>query len=136
MKRIILSFMLVFLAMGAMAQTVQYNAVAKAAADMQSGTAHYGKVTKVNVLITRSGNSSIKIGDTTYSVLTRDEVVDTDTLKSWQYTVGDTSGKEYVIKFIHNPAEKTQLMRFQIIIFNTAHPYYWTYYFCEEPKNM
>lgn len=116
----------------AFAQKLTYTTIATCSRDMQ--TQVYGKVRPLSITIERDGNSSVTIDGSRYAILRTDRRTDTDSVQSVQYTLADTAGKEYVIKFFHDIYNKVELMRWQIIFMETAKPYDWTYYFTNQPK--
>lgn len=132
MKRTILLFCLVAMAVtGSFAQRIVYKTIATSIRDMQ--TERFGRVQPVNIQIVREGNAAVSIGETSYKVVRVDRKSETDSLLAVQYTVMDNNGKEFVVKFAHEPKNKVELMRYQVMVMDTAAPYTWTYYFTNPP---
>lgn len=131
MKKLLMGVLAVMAMTTAQAQNWQYNTVAKAQRNMQTG--EYQQAVPQDIKIVRTANQSVLIGNKKYTVVRVDESIHTDSLESTQFTANDPEGAEYVIKFQHDPWEKTELMKWRIIVMNTAHPYDWTYYFCRKP---
>lgn len=131
MKRLIIAAIAAMAIVTAKAQNWQYNAVAKAERNMQTG--EYQQATPQDLKIVRTANQSVLIGNKKYTVVRIDESIRTDSLESTQFTTNDPAGNEFVIKFEHDPWEKTELLKWRVILMNTAHPYDWTYYFCRKP---
>lgn len=111
----------------AYAQTEKYTAEATCQRDMR--TQIYGKTIPSNIIIEKTGNSSVVIADKVYSVIAVDRQEEKDSIGYKQYTVSDAEGKEYVIVFIEDIYNNVELMKHQVVIFNTNTPYDWTYYF-------
>lgn len=132
MKRIILSLVVAFTTICSFAQTTEYNVIAKAFRNMQ--TQQFGSAKPVDITITRNGNTSIAIDTTLYKVVTVDENIKTDSMTSVQFTVVNGKGEEYIIKMMEDPWAKASLMKNFVIIFSTASPFDWMYYFCNKPE--
>jgi len=132
MKKIVFILLFAFVTIASMAQDIEYQTVAKSVRNMQ--TQQYGPAISSNAKIVRHGNSSVNIGGKLYNVISVDEDIRTDSLVSTQFTASDEAGKEYIVKFLHDSWAKVELMKNFVVIFETAHPYDWTYYFCTEPK--
>lgn len=127
MKKVLFVLLLAVSALNGYCQDVVYHTVAKAPRNMQ--TEEYGKATPTDVRIVRHGNSSIEIGAEKYNVVSVDKKVNTDSVVSVQYTTCNASGEEYVIKFESDRTAAVALMRDFIVVFATAHPFDWMYYF-------
>ncbi len=132
-KKFLLIVALFLICLFASAQNISYQAVAKSLRNMQ--TQNYDKAVATDIKIVRKGNSSVSVGNTSYSVVTVDKDMTSNSVTTKQYTVNDSNGNEYVIIFTDDPTAAINLMKHYVVIFNTSHPYDWTYYFCSEPKD-
>lgn len=132
MRRFFLIILLSVLVAAGYSQDMRYNVVARCSRDMRIQV--YGDLRVSDIEIGRHGDKWVNVGDTTYTVMSVDKTVDTDSIKSVQYTIRDVSGREFVIVFTYDKYNKVDLMRYQVILFNTGRPYDWTYNFTEEPK--
>jgi hypothetical protein len=133
MRRIVLMAFLSLVMTTTFAQKMRYDVIATCTRDMK--TEIFGKAQPSKIVIERTGNSSVNIGGATYNVVSTDRNIDTDSIKSLQYTVNDASGKEFIVIFNSDIYNKVALMKYQVIFFDAMHPYDWTYYFSEEPKS-
>lgn len=131
MKKVTLILIMALLSIAIRAQSITYQAVATCSRDMK--TQEFSKPHASQTKITLQGKSAVTIDNKEYSVITVDRETRTDSAQSLQLTVGN-GGSEYVIKITHDVNNKVELMRYQVIIFNTAHPYDWVYYFCTKPE--
>nr|MBP7472490.1 hypothetical protein [Prevotella sp.] len=134
MKRVILLFVLVFTTIYCSAQKQQYQVMANASRNMQ--TQQFGSVTKSDMKILRNGNLSVTIGNTIYTIVKVNENIQTDSLSSVQFTAKNDTGEEFIIKLLDDPWAKAALMKNLVIVFATANPYDWTYYFCGKPERI
>lgn len=135
MKRtILLCCLIVMTVMGTFAQRTVYKTLATSIRDMQ--TERFGRAQPVNIQIVREGNAAVMIDETLYKVIRVDRQSETDLHFAIQYTAQDSKGKEFVIKFVHEPKNKVELMRFQVMVMDTAAPYTWTYYFTDPPLTV
>lgn len=131
-KKVLFIALLMLMSMQLMAQRVEYRSVANCHRDMQ--TQDYGKLTTDTATIVRQGKTAVTISGRRYGVVTVDRELRTDSVESIQFTALDSEGKEYVIKFNHDVYNPTKLLQYQVIVFATAEPFDWKYYFCTAPK--